>query len=559
MYLLVVLLLILETFTAQAQYNMNIRQTVGPKLRYSLCTIDSVWFTIVKPEYVDLGLSVLWATFNVGATAPEDIGDYFAWGETEPYYMSGYAEENPQTHWKDGYSTGYAWSSYKYCNGSNNTMTKYCNNSSYGNKGFTDSLTVLDPEDDLAHMKWGDNWRMPTKAEFKELIDNCTWTWTTINYSVHGYRVTSNKSGYTDRSIFLPAAGYRNDTSLDGTGSSGKYWSSSLTSFLSCNAEDLSFGSDNYYVGSSPRKTAKSVRPVCPSSTYLSLLDSMVLNINELSIIEGYTATISATPLDKDGNAMTAIVGWRSSDSTIASVENGLITAIGAGTCNIIAYIGDIQSTCALTVIRGASGYENGYGYVDLGLSVKWAFYNVGTKIPQGYGKYFAWGETETKNIYSWSNYKHCLGEASSLNKYATLGKYSYNGLYDSKTTLDPEDDAAHINWGGSWRMPTSEEFIELYDCCTWTWTTLNGENGYLVTSNKPGYEDRFIFLPATGYRKENISYVFDNAIGIYWSSSLDVTSSNNNAWCLYFNSDELHPHDGSSRFIGYTVRPVCP
>ncbi|MBO7112331.1 MAG: hypothetical protein J6V75_00065, partial [Bacteroidaceae bacterium] len=129
--------------------------------------------------YVDLGLSVKWATCNVGASKPEEYGDYYAWGETEP-------------------KTTYDWSTYKWCKGSSATMTKYCNNSSYGNNGFTDTKTTLDPEDDVAHVKWGGNWRMPTISEFEDLINNCTWTWTTQN-GVNGYKVTSKKSGYTDR------------------------------------------------------------------------------------------------------------------------------------------------------------------------------------------------------------------------------------------------------------------------------------------------------------------------------------------------------------------------
>ena len=164
-------------------------------------------------EYVDLGLSVKWATFNVGATWPWEYGDYFAWGEIEPK--------------KD-----YSWSTYKWCNGSERTMTKYCNISSYGNDGFTDTKTTLDPEDDVAQVKWGGSWRMPTKAEQDELRDNCTWTWYNsgnIEFNgVAGYKVTSNKTGYTDRYIFLPAAGGPTGTDLHYVGSRGYYWSSSL-------------------------------------------------------------------------------------------------------------------------------------------------------------------------------------------------------------------------------------------------------------------------------------------------------------------------------------------
>ena len=245
------ILLSLAFFSAYAQYNMNERKSNNqdPSVTY---------------EYIDLGLSVKWATFNVGSTAPEEYGDYFAWGETEPYYETGYAQEDPQSHWKESYSAGYDFSTYKHCNGSNNTITKYCNRSEYGYNGFTDSKTTLDPEDDAAHVKWGGNWRMPTQAELDELgnTDNCTWTWTTLN-GVNGYKVTSKKSGYTDRSIFLPAAGFRFSTRIRNVGSFGYYMSSSLHTDGLSNAW-YGFSSEFRFDGNEARFSGRSVRPVCP-------------------------------------------------------------------------------------------------------------------------------------------------------------------------------------------------------------------------------------------------------------------------------------------------------
>ncbi len=215
-------------------------------------------------EYVDLGLSVKWAICNVGASKPEEYGDYFAWGETESYYQPGYAQENPQSHWKSGKSSGYGWSTYKYCKGSSSTMTKYCNYSSYGYNGFTDGKTVLDSEDDAAHVNWGGDWRMPTDAEFDELCNssNCTWTWTTMN-GVNGYKVVSKKSGYAGNYIFLPAAGCRYDPYLDGVGSYGYYWSSSLITVFPNRAYSLYFNSGYYGTDYSSRDYGRSVRPVC--------------------------------------------------------------------------------------------------------------------------------------------------------------------------------------------------------------------------------------------------------------------------------------------------------
>ena len=114
-----------------------------------------------------------------------------------------------------------------------------------------------------------------------------------------------------------------------------------------------------------------------------------------------------------------------------------------------------------------STGVENGHNWVDLGLSVKWATCNVGATTPEGYGNYYAWGETKPKSTYDWSTYKYCNGDRYSMTKYCTNSEY---GIVDNKTTLELSDDAAHVNWGGSWRMPTKAEQDELNNC-TWTWT----------------------------------------------------------------------------------------
>ena len=226
----------------------------------------------IEHEYVDLGLSVKWATCNVGATKPEEYGDYFAWGATEPLYESGYAQENPQSHWKSGKTGGYNWVNAPYQTANTTSYssikwTKYLGSttSSYKDPSATDAdalKTVLDPEDDAAHVNWGGSWRMPTYEELNELCTNCTWTWTTIN-GINGYKVQSKKSGYTDRWIFLPAAGYRDDTHLNRVGSGGDYWSSSLSTGGPYGAYFLDFNSDDVGWYHDDRDDGQSVRPVC--------------------------------------------------------------------------------------------------------------------------------------------------------------------------------------------------------------------------------------------------------------------------------------------------------
>ena len=198
---------------------------------------DNATGTANGHEWVDLGLSVKWATCNVGASKPEEYGNYYAWGETTP---------------KDYYG----WSTYKWCKGSATTLTKYNTRSSYGT---VDNKTVLELADDAARANWGGAWRMPTDAEWTELRENCTWTWTTKN-GVNGYEVKSNING---NSIFLPAAGCRIDDVLSGAGNRGDYWSSSLGTDNPDFAWYVGFGSDDVGRSYYNRCCGLSVRPVC--------------------------------------------------------------------------------------------------------------------------------------------------------------------------------------------------------------------------------------------------------------------------------------------------------
>lgn len=198
----------------------------------------------VVVEAVDLGLpsGLLWANMNVGATAPEDYGDYFAWGETEP-------------------KSTYNWSTYKYCNGSGSTLTKYCTSSSYGT---VDNKATLEAADDAATVNWGGKWRMPTIQEQWELLNKCIWK-DTIQNNVEGFCVIGNNGN----SIFLPATGYFSSTNQEETGDFGWYWSSSLHPSLSINAcyLEIYMGGrynliPNYYWNSNSRECGRSVRPV---------------------------------------------------------------------------------------------------------------------------------------------------------------------------------------------------------------------------------------------------------------------------------------------------------
>ena len=191
---------------------------------------------------------------------------------------------------------------------------------------------------------------------------------------------------------------------------------------------------------------------------------------------------------------------------------------------------------------------------IDLGLSVKWASFNLGASKPEEYGDYYAWGEIEpySGNRYGFSNYKWCMdGSYKKLTKYCTDSSYGYNGFTDGKNVLDPEDDAARVNFGGNWRIPTDAEWTELRDNCKWIWTQENGVNGRMITSNINGNS---IFLPAAGYRYSTYLQSVGDC-GEYWSSSL-YESTPSSTWMLLYNSNEV-TRIYSDRCYGYSIRPI--
>lgn len=194
-------------------------------------------------EYVNLQLpsGTLWATKNIGASKTKDYGNYYAWGETEP-------------------KSNYFWPTYMYCEGSSNTMTKYCISDAYGT---VDNKTELDLEDDAAYVNWGTYWCMPTKEQFEELRDCCTWTWTYDGC----YGFLGTRKGNSSLKIFFPAAGYYSVTNFYNSGSSGNYWSRSLytdtgASFRAVRFSYLNGGSVNNMVGSSERYFGYPIRAV---------------------------------------------------------------------------------------------------------------------------------------------------------------------------------------------------------------------------------------------------------------------------------------------------------
>ena len=279
------------------------------------------------------------------------------------------------------------------------------------------------------------------------------------------------------------------------------------------------------------------------------LVTSIVLSQTKAVLELDNYVRLTATVLPE--NAANKNVVWTSSNENIAPVRNGRVDAYDYGTAIIICEAADgsgVKATCTVQIVE----------YVDLGLpsGTLWATCNIGAMSPEDYGDYFAWGETEGyydgKTNFSWSTYKWCEGSNSTMTKYCTNSSYGYEGFTDDKTELDLEDDAAYVNWGPAWRMPSFEQFEELNNPnnTTTEWTTQNGVTGRKITSNTNGSS---IFLPATGYRKSSL--FDDGSYGYYWSRTL-LSDDPNGAWRLFFDWSAFNTYY-DDRYYGRSVRPV--
>ena len=267
-----------------------------------------------------------------------------------------------------------------------------------------------------------------------------------------------------------------------------------------------------------------------------------------------YTSAICGGEVTFDGNVEVIARGICWSTSQNPTIDDNKTTngqGVGSFTSQIPDLVPNTQyyvRAYATNEVGTAYGEEksfttNGYAYVYLGLSVKWATCNVGANKPEDYGNYYAWGETSTKSNYSSSN---------SPTEGLSESELQSQGYIDSEGNLTPQYDAATANWGGNWRMPTKEELNELITRCTWEWTTQNGVNGYKVT----GPNGNSIFLPAAGYRLAS-SLIDAGGFGSYWTSTnggyyLDYTY----AYCIEFQSSR-HYICSNRRYTGNSVRPV--
>lgn len=512
----------------------NEKFSVSVKIKCGKNDYTSSFATVVpEPEYVDLGLSVKWRTCNVGAFRPEAYGNYYQWAGTRDVSNESFEVDLTRCPYHSGNRYNAGWTKYVYA----------YNHLFPDAQDPLDGKWTLDLEDDAAYANLGGHWRTPSAEEWSELNsqDNCSWTWTNIN-GVDGYKVQSKKSGYTDNWIFLPAAGYRNNDALWNSGETGYYWSSNIVLSEYYYARSMAFTSDFHRRDEVGRVRGQSIRPV-----YVD----MNSHRHNLNIVVGEFPA-PGVPGYKD-----AYLCIEPFCNKYFEDENGTVL------------IGD-ESDYEAWKSEGGNGYIDAEPEViDLGLSVKWASCNLGTGKKTGLGGYYQWAGTSNVSDHAiyldWNVCPYHNGSTDSESgwtKYIPRSNPSYwagAGEPDGKTSLDLEDDAAHVNWGGKWRIPTDSEWSELRNKsnCSWTWMELDGVYGYKVQSRISGYTDNWIFLPAAGVRDKDTVIYTD--CGRYWSSSVSFMaySSPDNA-----NGIAIDQHDVLfgllERYRGASIRPVA-
>ncbi|MBQ6191577.1 MAG: Ig-like domain-containing protein [Bacteroidaceae bacterium] len=467
----------------------------------------------VAHKWIDLGLpsGTLWATMNVGANSLEEYGSLFRWGETVP-------------------TDDYSWSTYFDTDDNGSTFKKYNSNG---------GLTELLPEDDAATVNWGVEWQTPNWAQCHELMSDAYTTKEV--FLVNDTRVNKITSLINGNYILLPPGDWFNASSGRYDIDCGFYWSRTLASEESYKAFAMFFDMRTLMSASPWRNYGIFVRPVHKLNKEIVPVTDILLSETSLELEVG--DKVQLTPTIVPSNATFPAVVW-DSDGVVYVSPTGEVSAYRAGTATITCQSTDnpaLKVSCQVTVRARPE-------FVDLGLpsGTLWATCNVGANSPEEYGDYFAWGETEPKDNYTWRRY------FDTNDKGRTFFMYYFNG---GETELLSGYDAATANRGSEWETPSISQISELCNSSNTTteWTQVNGVNGRKITSNSNGNS---IFLPAAGYR-HGTSCNNAGALGMYWSRSLSGDLDNSEkAYSLWF--DSLNIDDGwGSRYFGFSVRPV--
>ena len=461
--------------------------------------------------YVDLGLpsGMLWANCNVGADNPEDYGDYFAWGETQP---------------RDYYS----WSTYRYCHGTSGTLTKYCNNSSYGYNGFIDNLTTLLAVDDAATANWGYEWRMPTQEEWQELFDNTTSTWTTKN-GVNGRAFTAANGN----SVFMPAAGSINGSSNSSIGSSNYCWSSSLGTSYPYQARCMYFSRSSASCTSQRNRffghSVWAVR-VPQSNAPMGAIDGKFTINGEgghVYFSQGNLQYQASTNTWKFAENQWDYVG--EDNENISSTYDGWIDLFGWGT----------------------SGWDSGNTYYQPWSSADYDESNGG-QLYGPPGEYALIGDYANAD---WGVYNPISNGGNTANQWRTLTQPEWNYVFNTRATTSgiryAKANVDNVNgvillpddWNSSTyslsNTNTDDASFSSNTISVSQWTTLENAGA--------------VFLPAAGYRFGTSVYGV-GSYGNYWSASY---SDSNGAYSVYFFDGGLGTSGSGDRYGGFSVRLV--
>ena len=460
---------------------------------------------------------ILWSNINMGASSVDDRGDFYAWGETE----------------------------------TKNEFTK-------ANYTYTGKMEdISGSNNDVAHVKWGGIWRMPTRDDLQELLTRCTWTEVT-KYGQPMYKVV----GQTGDSIFIIKSGSISGTTASGKNTHANIWTSNLDVTAGVDSEEA-YGSNFYqnarsidavqrYIGYAVRPVVKYTHELADETKIYLTTDStswqvgvsnprLVGSVSGLvseedvtrGFVVGYKDYIDVTTPDMTDTEHVINITTTTVDDNNSAIFRCTTTYDKDTTYYYRAYV-KVGDDYYFGNVR-----RYGLELVDMGHGIKWASLNVGAQISSDAGNRYAWGETTVKSNYSQGSYR-----------YYSSG-YENIGSDISATNYD----AAKANWGGTWRMPTLSELNALLNTTdyTWTWTTVDGVAGYQVTSQVEGTVGNSIFLPAAGY--QDGSYYYEPGAGCYyWTSSLYNDGNSN----YLHGTSTTHAVDTEFlRYRGLAVRPV--
>lgn len=552
------------------------------------------WESIAPTEAVDLGLSIPWANMNLGAASQEEYGDCYAWGETET---------------KDTFT----FENYKWGESQRKYYSKYNIDESYGS---LDYKFALDPEDDAAHVMLGSKWRIPSCAEIDELVEKCTAVNETINgikcikfTGPNGKSIYIPNSSYSwGRELHESAPGQvsclafttsslvsrtyedrykgltirpvygdlirvteikldKSELTLDAgctnslkayvypknASNKGILWTSDKPEVISVNQKGELVAHKAGMTTIRVKSLDTEVQAGCKITVTTPIVPVTGISISKESLELFIDGTAQLTASVTPSNATNKEVIWSSDDYLLAYVSTtGLVRGCSTGTTTITVKSkdGGFKKTCVVTVKDMPVPTP-----VDLGLSVKWASFNVGASAPEDGGGLYAWGETSTKdkedytkNLYKWWEYRY-LGR----NTYTIIVKKykddnsEYSRLDEPDNTLEKEDDVAYTNYGKKWHMPSCVQIKELIDKCEWTYTKIGNVSGYKVQSKK---NSNYIFLPEGNYWSSSLA-------SAKWCITLQQKGFNGpsyNHWAYALLGNEL---GWQERYVGYMVRAV--